>query len=104
MAWLGVGNVEGILLSADPRAQPPNTTLVTRAGIVGSDLPTVSAWTVPLTRGDTLIFTTDGVRPGFAAGLNRAERPQDQADRILARHAKDTDDALVMVVRYLGDD
>jgi hypothetical protein len=28
--------------------------------------------------------------------------PQQLADRILARQAKDTDDALVLVVRYLG--
>ena len=30
-----------------------------------------------------------------------ADLPQDIADRILAGHAKDADDALVVVVRYL---
>jgi hypothetical protein len=63
----------------------------------------VNPWVVPLVRGDTLIFTTDGVRPGFAAGITLTESPQELADRILADHAKETDDALVLVVRFLGD-
>jgi negative regulator of sigma-B (phosphoserine phosphatase) len=63
----------------------------------------VSPRVVPLTRGDTLIFSTDGVRPGFAGGVTLAESPQEIADRVIAAHAKETDDALVLVARYLGD-
>jgi len=103
MTWLGVGNVEGMLISADPRSQPQRSLLVSRAGIVGSDLPKVNPWVVPLNVGDTLLFTTDGIRPGFADGLNLRDTTRQLADRILANFAKDTDDALVLVVRYLGD-
>jgi serine phosphatase RsbU (regulator of sigma subunit) len=104
MTWLGVGNVEGMVISAESRAQPRSTTLLARPGIVGADLsPKVNPWVVPLVRGDTLVFATDGVRPGFAAGLALNETPQNLADRILASHAKQTDDALVLVVRFLGD-
>jgi hypothetical protein len=103
MTWLGVGNVEGFLVSAETRP-PRSTTLLTRNGIVGAELsPKVNPWVVPLTRGDTLVFATDGVRPGFAAGLTLTESPQELADRILAGYAKETDDALVLVVRFLGD-
>jgi negative regulator of sigma-B (phosphoserine phosphatase) len=34
MTWLGVGNVEGVLVSAESRPQPRSTTLLTRGGIV----------------------------------------------------------------------
>ena len=102
VAWLGVGNVEGVLLSGDPGARPNRTSLVTRPGIVGGEVPPLQAWVLPLTSGDTLIFATDGVRSGFTEKFSMSDSPQAQADRILARYAKDTDDALVMVVRYRG--
>ena len=63
----------------------------------------MNPWVVPLNVGDTLLFTTDGIRPGFADGLNLRDTTRQPADRILANFAKDTDDALVLVVRYLGD-
>lgn len=102
VTWLGIGNVEGVLLFADPDARPRRTSLVTQGGIVGGDLPKGRPWVVPLARGDTLMFATDGVRSGFAEGLTSRDSAQQLADRILAKHAKGTDDALVLVVRYLG--
>lgn len=103
MSWLGVGNVEGVLISADPRARPRSTMLLTRAGIVGGDFPKGNPWVLSLTPGDTLIFSTDGIRPGFAESVSLEQSPQETADGVLAAHAKETDDALVLVVRYLGD-
>jgi serine phosphatase RsbU (regulator of sigma subunit) len=103
MMWLGVGNVEGVLVSADPLGRPTSTTLISRPGIVGGDLSKTNARTVPLKRGDTLLFSTDGIRPGAAAGIPSSETAQEIADRILSLFAKETDDALVLVVRYVGD-
>lgn len=102
MSWLGVGNVEGVLLLADQTLAPSRTTLVTFGGIVGAELPRARPWIVPVAPGDTLVFATDGIRNGFADGLLPAGSPQQIADGILARHAKGTDDALVFVARYLG--
>jgi negative regulator of sigma-B (phosphoserine phosphatase) len=102
MTWLGVGNVEGVLLLADQTLQPSRTTLVTFGGIVGAELPRARAWIVPVSPGDTLIFATDGIRTGFADDLVPTGSPQQIADGILARHAKGTDDALVLVARYIG--
>ncbi|MBI4420418.1 MAG: SpoIIE family protein phosphatase [Gemmatimonadetes bacterium] len=102
MTWVAVGNVEGVLVSADPRAQPPRTNLVTQGGIVGADLPRVRPWVVPVSQGDTLILATDGIRSGFAEGVLPSDAPQQLADHILARHARDNDDALVLVARYVG--
>jgi len=104
MTWLGVGNVEGLLLYGDGavRSGSPRASLVTRGGIVGSELPRLHPVVLPITPGDTLIFATDGIREGFAEGLAPEATPQQLADGILARHGKGTDDALVLVARYLG--
>ncbi|PYO96595.1 MAG: stage II sporulation protein E (SpoIIE) [Gemmatimonadetes bacterium] len=104
LTWVGVGNVEGLLLYGDgaARSGAPRESLVTRGGIVGSELPRLHPVVLPIARGDTLIFATDGIREGFAEGLLLEATPQQLADQILTRHGKGTDDALVLVARYLG--
>jgi serine/threonine protein phosphatase PrpC len=104
MTWLGVGNVECVLLYTDLAvrpARPARTTLVTRGGIVGSQLPQLRAEVISIAPGDTLIVATDGIKDGFASGLDTETPPQQLADQILARSCKGTDDALVLVARYL---
>ena len=102
MAWCGVGSVAGVLQRVAPFGSPASETLLLRSGVVGSHLPPLSASAYAAKPGDTLILATDGIRLGFAAELVRAVPPQPAADRILARYARGTDDALVMVARYLG--
>jgi len=102
MTWLGVGNVAGVLLRAAPQGTPPAETLVMRAGLVGDRMPAVSASTTRVARGDTLILATDGIRTSFAESPSLADAPQELAELILARYGKGTDDALVLVARYLG--
>ena len=103
MTWLGVGNVEGVLLYADSGRRRGRERLVTRGGIVGSELPPLRAEVLAVAPGDTLILATDGIRSGFADDLAIDAPPQQLADQILARSGKSTDDALVLVARYLGD-
>jgi len=103
MTWLGVGDVEGVLVLADPEAVPKHTGLATRGGIVGATLPSARPWVIPVSAGDTLIFTTDGIRSGSTAGLTLGGTPQQIADLILSRGFKGTDDALVLVARF-GDE
>ena len=103
MTWVGVGNVEGVLLRADRAVRPSHESLLLRGGMVGRRLPLVQAAIVPVMRGDTLIFATDGVRTEFAQHLLLDGGPQQIADRILAQYAKGTDDALVLVARYVGE-
>ena len=106
LTWLGVGNVEGVVLyAARPArpARPARSSLVTRGGIVGgAALPELRTDVVPVAPGDLLIFATDGIRGGFAEGLPSDATPQQLADQILARYGKGTDDALVLVARYAG--
>ena len=103
MTWLGVGNVEGLLLRAQTTTSPGRELLLLRGGVVGVHLPALAAAIVPIMRGDTLVFATDGVRSDFLHELlPHRDPPQALADRILARFGRVTDDALVLVARYLG--
>jgi len=103
MTWLGVGNVEGVLLYADAGERRGRERLVTRGGIVGSELPPLRAEVLAVAPGDTLILATDGIQSGFADDLAVEAPPQQLADQILTRSGKRTDDALVLVARYVGD-
>jgi phosphoserine phosphatase RsbX len=58
---------------------------------------------LPLRPFDTLVIVTDGIRPGFEDGLVLGDDPQAIANGILSKHHGRGDDALVLVVRYLGE-
>ena len=51
--------------------------------------------------GDVMVLATDGIDSGFARAIGEGGSAQEIADRILAAHGKPSDDALVVVVRYL---
>jgi serine phosphatase RsbU (regulator of sigma subunit) len=110
MTWVGIGDVEGVLLRGDGDAQPARESLPLRGGVVGYQLPPLRAALLPVRPGDLLIFATDGVRRNFLQEpvlrnpLFRLAQdgPRQLADQILARYGKATDDALVLVARYQG--
>lgn len=96
MTWLGVGNVEGVLLRADGRAG-----LVLRGGVVGYRLPPLVEKAEPVSRGDTLVLCTDGIERRAAREVEPDRPPQRVAESLLARRAGG-DDALALAIRYLG--
>jgi negative regulator of sigma-B (phosphoserine phosphatase) len=102
LTWIGVGNVEAVLFheSGDPSRRSDRALL--RGGVVGYQLPELRAEVLPLAPHDTLVLTTDGVKPEFAETIAINGDPQALADSILARFRKTTDDALVVVVQYTG--
>lgn len=100
MTWVGVGNVQGNLLSMD-KLSPPKTLLLSM-GTLGQKLGSVHPAELSLRSGDTLVFSTDGIREDFYQDLNLKQSPQQLADDILARSVRRTDDALVVVGRYLA--
>ena len=102
MTWLGVGNVEGFLLRANAAAIPARESVLLRGGVVGYEIPPLRPATHRVAAGDTLVLATDGIRSASAEGLDVAVPPREMAAGVLARHAKDTDDALVLVARWLG--
>lgn len=101
MTWLGVGNVQGVLLRRGLAGGPAEESLLLRAGVVGAQLPSLQAAVLPVSIGDTLILATDGISSDFIRKLARNHPPQKAAESILAQHGKATDDALVLVARYM---
>jgi phosphoserine phosphatase RsbX len=102
MTWLGVGNVQGVLMRAGAQKGSVEEVLLLRGGVVGSQLPALQAAVLPIRKGDTLVFVTDGIRGEFVEGLSALESPQRAADKILKQHGRGDDDALVLVVRLTG--
>jgi hypothetical protein len=104
MTWLGVGNVAGHVLRSDPNTMPVRETMLTRGGTIGLRLPMLVASVTELNRGDVFMLGTDGLAPGYASEVRLDGPLQGLADQILLTHARGTDDALVLVGRYLGVD
>jgi anti-sigma regulatory factor (Ser/Thr protein kinase) len=100
ITWIGIGNVEGVLYRRGGSYR--DEAIVARGGIVGLRLPPLRFRTLPISIGDLIVFSTDGVKGGFRAPADPDRAAQEIADAILADFAKPTDDACVLVARYLG--
>lgn len=100
LEWLGVGNVQTVLQRAGAARGTIQEVLLLRAGVVGAQLPPLQAATLSVSKGDTLVFATDGIHGEFVSGLSPLEPPQKCADRILQLHSRGNDDALVLVARF----
>ena len=79
MTWLGVGNVEGRVLSGDPSARRLKGSLALLNGVPGHQLPYMQTATLDLVPGDVLVLATDGIAAGFADSLNAGGRPRRSA-------------------------
>jgi len=102
MTWIGVGNVQGVLVRSGSKNGTGQEALLLRGGVVGSQLPALQAAVLPIAKGDTLVFATDGIRGEFAESLSSLESPQKAVDKILKQHCRGNDDALVLAVRLTG--
>ena len=104
ITWVGLGNVAGVLVPGNRVGRPPYTTLVTRGGIVGTSLGQlpIRPWVIPIQPQDLLVLATDGLRADFDDDIALHQSLQQTAAKLLARHGKGTDDALVLIARYLG--
>lgn len=98
MCWAGVGNVEGVLIGSNGIHE----TLMSRSGIVGCSFADPPVRVLNVRQGDLLILATDGIGDGFREDHRVIDSTEQIASGILEHHAKETDDALVLVVRYLG--
>jgi serine/threonine protein phosphatase PrpC len=104
MSWLGVGNVEAVLLRGVPSGNAPGSSsrewALLLGGIVGQQLPTLRPRTVDLQPGDLLLMASDGIARSFTEEASVAAAPTRLADRILETMARPNDDALVLAARY----
>jgi negative regulator of sigma-B (phosphoserine phosphatase) len=104
LVWTGVGNVEARIVQTEPDRPGSADSALVFAGVVGYQLPKVRPSRKALRHGDTVVLATDGVEPLFSDSMELRVDAQVLAERVLARHGRGTDDALVIVVRYLVED
>jgi phosphoserine phosphatase RsbX len=100
LTWTGVGNVEGRLVHAAAGPHAPTHGALTRGGVVGYNMPSIRVTGTDLEDADVMVLATDGIESAFASAIGKGGTAQAIADRILGAHAKQSDDALVVVVRY----
>jgi negative regulator of sigma-B (phosphoserine phosphatase) len=102
LTWVGVGNVDAALVRILPEGTRAVEAPLLYGGIVGYQLPAVHARTIDLRHGDLVLLATDGVAASFAEGLRVSGDLTALAAEILLRHARGTDDSLVLAARYWG--
>ncbi len=101
MRWLAVGNVSAVHLR--PSESCSAKYLPLRGGIVGARIPRLrDVDHVPMRPGDLVVLATDGLRSEFPRAVDPRQTPQAIADSVLKQCARGTDDALVLVILYLG--
>ncbi|MFC6012121.1 stage II sporulation protein M [Nocardia lasii] len=103
LQWLGVGNVDSRLLTLGPAGTELRATMLLTGGIVGYRLPShLQPQSLPIRAGDLLLMATDGIVAVGPQSLDLAKPATAIAGDLLARDAKDTDDALVLAARFRG--
>jgi phosphoserine phosphatase RsbX len=102
MSWAGVGNIEGTLLRAEPGDGRSRENVMLVGGVPGHQLPSLRPNQLSVAPGDTLVLATDGIRGGYIDLVAPGDPPQQLADQLLSEYGKGTDDALVLVARYVG--
>lgn len=101
VSWIGVGNIEGILILDDGGNHTQTYRMIQRSGIIGHNLPFLQVSTVSVSVGDLLIFTTDGVQNNFLENVDYEVTTKEIVEKSRASF-KESDDALILAARYRG--
>lgn len=102
MNWIGVGNVEAMLVRAGAPPRAKRDSLLTRGGIVGDRLPQLHAETLQVHAGDLLFFATDGIGSMFVQDIRHVEDPWQLVHQLFGQYAKSTDDALLLGAQWMN--
>ncbi len=104
MSFVGVGNVQGMVVAAPkPGEEPERDFVPLRGGVVGHILPALRPSLRPLSRGDTLILATDGIGIEFTTDEQLGGPPQAVAD-LLPSASGDVQDAALAALHGHGDE
>ncbi|GLE52444.1 SpoIIE family protein phosphatase [Mycobacterium montefiorense] len=103
LTWTGVGNVGANLVSKDATGVHIRSSARLAAGIVGYRIPEIRpAQVVSIRVGDLIVLTSDGIAEDHLDHIDFAASAAVIADHILGKHAKETDDAMVLAARHRG--
>ena len=103
LSWVGIGNVAADLVAKHPAGVEVRSSARLAGGIVGYRIPeALTPQQVPIRPGDLLVIASDGIVEDHLDDIDFAASSLAIADQILRRHAKDSDDALVLAARHRG--
>lgn len=103
LTWSGIGNVTANLVAKGPTGARLRSSARLAGGIVGYRLPdTIHTQTIAIRPGDLLVITTDGISENYVDSIDFAASAAVIAERILSRHRRELDDALVLAARHRG--
>jgi serine phosphatase RsbU (regulator of sigma subunit) len=103
MRWIGVGNVTANLVAKAASGVEVRSCALLASGTVGYRLPEVlHPNSVAIRPGDLLVLASDGISEDYLDSIDFAGPAMTTAEQILDKHAKETDDALVLTARHRG--
>ena len=103
LTWTGVGNVSANLVAKDATGIHIRSSARLAAGIVGYRIPEIRpAQVVSLRAGDLIVIATDGIDDDHLDHIDFATPATAIAEAMLTKHAKGSDDALVLAARHRG--
>lgn len=100
MSWVGVGNVEAVLVRGDGDRGRVVDSAFLYAGTLGYRLPSLRFRIAELRSDDLVLIATDGIDPGFTQGVVVGNSLDRLVSRLLDRYGRAMDDALVAAARY----
>ena len=103
LSWIGIGNVTADLVAKHPGGLEVRSSVLLAGGIVGYRIPpTLSTSQVPITRGDLLVLSSDGIAAHHLENIDFAAHATTIAEQLVGHYGRDTDDALVLAARHRG--
>ena len=97
--WLAIGNVDAIILRGGRTTTGSLEAVYHFPGVVGGQIPPLHVLTSHVVRGDVLTVITDGIDAHYLTTIEPIGPAEVAAERILGTHARDADDALIIVAR-----
>ncbi|ORW71286.1 stage II sporulation protein M [Mycobacterium riyadhense] len=103
LTWTGVGNVRANLVAKGVSGVAVRSSARLTGGIVGYRTPEIlPAQRVSIRTGDLLVIATDGIAGDHLDHIDFAATATAIAEQIIDKHAKETDDAMVLAARHRG--
>ena len=103
LEWTGVGNVAAELVAKAPTGLLVRSSARLTPGIIGYRAPEIRpAQVVSIRPGDLLVMSTDGIDEDHLEHIDFAASATSIAEELLGKHARETDDAMVLTARHRG--
>jgi phosphoserine phosphatase RsbX len=103
LTWLGIGNVTANLLAKRASGVEVRASALLAGGILGYRVPSsLHTHQVPIAPGDLLVIASDGVGEVRVDSIDFAQPATIIAKQLIARHGRDSDDALIVAARHRG--